>query len=414
MLVPLKERDFARLWVGMTVSLFGDGIYLVALTWQVLAISDTPLALSIAGIAWTTPQVVLLLAGGVVTDRLDRRTVLIASDVVRALSIGLLGGLSLAGELELWHIYALVAVHGIGEAFFMPAFGAIVPEIVPQHLLVEANSLDQFVRPVTMRFIGPGVGGFIVSAWAPGTGLLIDAATFAVSALAITSMTPRMRPAAGVAARSSALSEIKEGLAFVRSQSWLWWGLMATAVGVVFFYGPWQALIPVIIKKGIGGGPEAYGLMLAIGGVGSVLAALAVGQRGLPRRPVIFTLGCWSLGMLFLSTFALASAPWQVMAAAFVMEALLTAGQIIWATLQHRRVPGNLLGRVSSFDWLVSMSLVPLSLALTGPIGEAFGATTTTLWAGLIGSVSIAAFIASPGLRRRQAAGQEQGPAHVP
>ena len=86
MLAPLKERDFARLWVGMTVSLFGDGIYLVAFTWQVLAISNTPLALSVAGIAWTTPQVILLLVGGVVTDRLDRRTVLIASDVVRAIS----------------------------------------------------------------------------------------------------------------------------------------------------------------------------------------------------------------------------------------------------------------------------------------------------------------------------------------
>ncbi|HYY43890.1 MAG TPA: MFS transporter [Actinomycetota bacterium] len=399
MLAPLKERDFARLWVGMTVSLFGDGIYLVAFTWQVLAISNTPLALSVAGIAWTTPQVILLLVGGVVTDRLDRRTVLIASDVVRAISIGLMGALSVAGQLELWHVYALVALHGVGESFFMPAFVAIVPEIVPQHLLVEANSLDQFVRPVTMRLVGPAIGGFIVSAWGSGTALLIDAATFVASALAVWSMTARQRPAAGEGARSSALSEIKEGLAFVRSQSWLWSGLMATAVGLVFFYGPFQALIPIIIKNGIGGTADAYGMVLAVGGVGSVLAAVAVGQRGLPRRPVIFTFACWALGTLLLAAFALASAPWQVMTAAFVMAALLTIGQIIWATLQHRLVPGNLLGRVSSFDWLLSTSLLPLSLALTGPTAEALGAATTTLWAALIGCALIIAFVASPGLR---------------
>ena len=130
-----------------------------------------------------------------------------------------MGALSVAGQLELWHGYALVALHGVGESFFMPAFGAIVPEIVPQHLLVEANSLDQFVRPVTMRLVGPAIGGFIVSAWGSGTALLIDAATFVASALAVWSMTARQRPAGREGARSSALSEIKEGLAFVRSQS---------------------------------------------------------------------------------------------------------------------------------------------------------------------------------------------------
>jgi hypothetical protein len=174
---------------------------------------------------------------------------------------------------------------------------------------------------------------------------------------------------------------------------------MATAVGLVFFYSPFQALIPIIIKNGIGGTADAYGMVLAVGGVGSVLAAVAVGQRGLPRRPVIFTFACWALGTLLLAAFALASAPWQVMTAAFVMAALLTIGQIIWATLQHRLVPGNLLGRVSSFDWLLSTSLLPLSLALTGPTAEALGAATTTLWAALIRCALIIAFVGSPGLR---------------
>ncbi len=151
---PLKVRDFALLWTGMTISIVGDGIYMVALPFLVYEISNLPTALAAVGAAWTIPQVAFLLLAGVVTDRFERRLVLIGSDLVRALAIGTAGALAVADALELWHLYVLVAIFGAGEAFFMPAFGAIVPEVVPANLLVEANSLDQFVRPIGMRLAG--------------------------------------------------------------------------------------------------------------------------------------------------------------------------------------------------------------------------------------------------------------------
>ena len=147
---PLAVRDFALLSTAAMVSLLGDGIYLVAIAWQVYELSNAPTALSVVGIAWTVPLVVFVLIGGVVSDRFDRRRIMVLADLLRAAAIGALGALSLAGALELWHVLALVAVYGAGEAFFGPAQAAIVPQLVPARLLMQANALTQLVNPLAL------------------------------------------------------------------------------------------------------------------------------------------------------------------------------------------------------------------------------------------------------------------------
>src|SRR5919199_1597972 len=148
MLKPLAARDFRLLWTGTSVSLAGDGIFLVALAWQAYALRNSPSSLSIVGVAMTLPQVVFLLLGGVVSDRLDRRRVLIASDAARALTLALLAGLAAAHALTIPLLVGLVCVYGTATAFFGPAFDALVPDLVPdEQLLTQANSLDQLVRP---------------------------------------------------------------------------------------------------------------------------------------------------------------------------------------------------------------------------------------------------------------------------
>ena len=156
---PLRHRDFRLLWTGMTASLIGDGIFLVALAWQVYEISNVPTALSIVGVAMTLPQILFLLIGGVVSDRFDRRWVMIAADAIRALSVAALGALSISGALELWHVMIVAATFGAGTAFFGPAFDAIVPQLVPGADLNQANSLDQFIRPAAARMLGPRCRG---------------------------------------------------------------------------------------------------------------------------------------------------------------------------------------------------------------------------------------------------------------
>ncbi len=134
------------------------------MAWQVYELSNAPTALSIVGVAMTVPQIVFLLVGGVVSDRFDRRRVMIAADALRAVSVAILGVLSITGTLELWHILIVAAAFGAGTAFFGPAFDAIVPQLVPSRDLNQANSLDQFVRPAAARMLGPAIGGWLIAA----------------------------------------------------------------------------------------------------------------------------------------------------------------------------------------------------------------------------------------------------------
>src|SRR5215210_340147 len=158
-LAPLRIRDFALLFAGTGISLLGDGVYTVTIAWQVYEISNVPTALSVVGLAWTLPMVAFLLLGGVLGDRIDRRRLMVWSDLLRALAIGTIGVLAVTGTIELWHVIALVAFYGIGEALFAPSFQAIVPEVVPKHLLVQANSLQQLTEPIAFRLVGPALGG---------------------------------------------------------------------------------------------------------------------------------------------------------------------------------------------------------------------------------------------------------------
>jgi DHA3 family tetracycline resistance protein-like MFS transporter len=311
--------------------------------------------------------------------------------------------LSLSGTLELWHIYVLAAVYGTGEAFFMPAFGAIVPDIVPQELLVEANSLDQFVRPLAFRLLGPALGAGIIALWGVGGALIVDAATFVISMVAVLAIKTRLTPDPE-AGGSSVLLEIRQGFDYVKSQRWLWGGLTATALGLLAFFGPWQVIVPFLVKNQMGGSARDFAFVLATGGVGSILVSAIIGNRGMGRRPMLFVFTAWGLATLSMAGFALADSPWQAMLVAFVMFSLLTAGQIVWATVQHQRVPRRLLGRVSSLDWLVSTSLVPLSFAITGPLTNGIGADAAIAVAATAGGVGMLAFLLLPGMHRPQEA----------
>jgi MFS family permease len=380
----------------MTVSLVGDGIYFVAVAWLVLRISGAPSALSIVGVAWTLPQVVFLLVGGVVTDRFDRRRVLIVSDLVRGAAIGGIGLLALWDVVELWHVFALVAVYGAAEGFFMPAFTAIVPDVVDKALLVEANALDQFVRPLTLRFAGPAIGGFVIATVGIGEAFLLDAATFLVSAffVALMSRKPRELSEQGI----SALSEVREGFSYVRSQPWLWISLIAAATGLLAFYGPFQVLVPFLVEEELSGSASDLGIVFAVGGIGSIGAALVLGQTKMPRKHITIAYLCWGIGTLTMATFAMAERVWQAALVTFTMQFLFTAGTIIWTSLLQTKVPGRLLGRVSSLDWLVSGSLIPLSYGLTGPIAEALGTQTTFVLAAVIGGTLVLGALLVPSL----------------
>jgi MFS family permease len=401
MLAPLRDREFRLLWTGMTISLLGDGIFYVALPWQVYELSDAPTALSVVGIAMTVPHIVLLLLGGVVSDRFDRRRVMMAADLLRGIAVGALGLLSLGGSLRLWHLVAMAAAFGAGTAFFGPAFDAIVPEIVPERRLTQANALDQFVRPAAWRMLGPALGGWIVAASGGHTGaaFVVDAATFGASVVCLLLMRRVRRAATGEAAAASPWTEIREGFRYVRSQVWLWGTLIAATFAYLAFLGPTEVLLPYVVKYDLHAGAGTLGTVLALGGVGSMAAAFVMGNRALPRRNMTFIYTVWTLSTLSVAGYGLAHLPWHAMVACFVFSALEGAGTIVWMTTKQRLVPNRLLGRVSSFDWFISIGLLPVSYALTGPTAAAFGERATLIGAGVLGAAVTLAFLFLPGMR---------------
>jgi MFS family permease len=409
LIAPLAHRDFRLLWTGMTISLFGDGIFLIAMAWQAYELWNAPAALSILGIGMTIPTIAFLLPAGVLSDRFERRKLVLWSDVGRAVVVSGLATLALTGTLAFWHLVVLVAFCGIGTAFFTPAFEALVPDIVPARDLAAANALDQFVRPIALRLVGPALGGVLVATSGTGVTFAIDAGTFVVSAVAVAFM----RPPTHVRSEhiDSSLGAVSEGLRFVRSRVWLWGTLLSAAVAYLAFMGPAEVLLPYVVKNSVGGSARDLGLVFAAGGIGAVGAALYMGQRGHPRRDVTVMYGTWTLATLAVAGYGLATSSWQLMVACLTFNALETAGTIVWATIKQRHVPASLLGRVSSLDWLISIGLLPLSFALTAPAAAVVGVRATLVGAAMIGAVVTLGALFLPGMRDIEQDSTELSPA---
>lgn len=395
---PLRERDFALFAVGTLVSLLGDGIYLVALPFAVLGLDGGAGELAAVGLAWSLGMVGFLVAGGLLADRHDKRRQLMAADAVRLLAVGAAGALSLAGTLEIWHLVALSFVFGAGEGLSGPAMSAIIPELVPAETLVEANALEQSLKPIALRFVGPALGGVTVALIGVGGALLVDAATFAVSIGCLLAMRARIPVHEG--GREPLVRQVREAAVFVRGQTWLWATLVMASLALLVFYGPTEVLLPLRVDRDLGGTAGQFGLVLAAEGIASVIGTMAVGHFGMPRREVTVLYWVWGMAGFALIGFALAGAVWQLVLFSFVFGLFAGAGNPIWATMMQVRVPPTLRGRVSSLDWLVSTALTPASFALTGPAAAAFGAQAVLLVSGILaGGVTLVMLYAVPGLR---------------
>ncbi len=411
LLTPLRERDFALLWVGMVVSLLGDGIYFVAIAWQVYDLTDSPAALSLVGLAWSLGMVGFLLLGGVAADRVERRRLMLIADGVRLVCVATMGVLAVTGAVEVWHLAALSLVYGTAEAFFSPAFSSTIPLLVPAARLVQANALQEIMRPMAFRLAGPAIGGVLVAAVGAGGAFLVDAATFAVALACVAAIRTRTR-VGGL--EDSRPGGVREGLAWGRRQPWFWASLAAAALSLLCTVGPIEVLLPYVVRNDLGAGAGAFGLVLAAGGVGGVAGGLLMGRRGLPARRLRALFALWTTCTVAVAGYALTGAVWQLMLLTFLYGLCVSCGMVIWATLMQTRVPPALLGRVTSVDWVVSIGLSPVSFALVGPVAALAGTDATLVGAGVLGSVATAAiYLLVPALRAddaRAAAGPPGGP----
>jgi MFS family permease len=397
MLEPLRIRDFALLWTGMTTSLVGDFVFLVAYPWQTYQLTNNPATLGWISAAYVAPTVVFLVAGGVLTDRIERRHMMIAADVLRATAASVGAALAITHQLTLWELGVVVAVGGFGQALFAPAFGSIVPEIVPRDQLAQANSLDQFVRTAA-GLVGPAIAGVVIAVAGAGWAFAIDAATFVVSTTTALALTPR--PFEPREEHRSALRDVREGFGFVRAQTWLWATLLAGAFANIAS-ATRNVLLPFVIKYDLHSSARALGFVYAATAAGALISAYGLGQRGLPQRPVVVAYVGWGASIFMIGAFGLGTNEAELLVFGFVAGLGTSIGNAIWGTLMHTLVPRALLGRVTSIDWMVSLSLMPVAAAASGLIAGAAGARVTLVGAGLIGGgVCVLFLLASSDLRR--------------
>ncbi|MGB8651099.1 MAG: MFS transporter [Mycobacteriales bacterium] len=362
----LQHRDFRLLFTGQAVSAIGDQIFPVAVTVQVLdhggTVSDLGLVLS----ARFASLVLFALLGGVWADRLPRVKVLIGADVTRLLAVlGL--AVVVAGTTSLAVLAPLVFLVGAGEAFFRPAYSALIPSVLPPERLAAGNALSGSTFHVAM-IIGPGVAGILTAAVGPRGALMVDAFTFAVSlgTLLQVSEPPYRRKE-----RQRVRTEIGEGIRAVLQRPWIAAVLLMAMTQLLLLIPACSVLLPKVIKE-TGAQTASYGYVLAIGAVGGLIGALVAGHLS-PRRPGLVGLAGLVLAVGEPVALLLGAPPWVLAAAWFVSSLGLGPFLVFWETALQRDVPRELLARVVSLDWMTSFALLPLGLATVGPVIDAVG-----------------------------------------
>jgi DHA3 family tetracycline resistance protein-like MFS transporter len=312
--------------------------------------------------------------------------------------------LGLVGALKIWHMAVAAAALGIAAAFFFPAYSAILPRILPAEQLLAANGVEGVVRPVFQRAVGPAIAGLVVGATFPSVGAVVVAVLFAIGLTLLVATRPAMKTPVQQPDRPRLLRDLREGFVFMVRTPWLLWTLLFASMFVLLVLGPIEVLLPFIAKQRFEDGAQTYGFILAFFGVGSALGAITVSSGKLPRRYLTVMMTMWSVGSIPLVIVGITSSFPLMAAATFVVGVTDGAGMVIWGTLLQRRVPTEMLGRVSSLDFFVSLAFMPVSFAIVGPLSKVVPMQTIFLVAGVVPVLLAAVAMYAAGMRRDELA----------
>jgi MFS family permease len=388
----LAEPNFRRFFVGHAVSLLGDGMVGVALSFAVLDLTRSPADLGDVLAARSVPMVAVLLFGGVIADRFPRRRVMIAADLTRFLGQGVTAALVLSGHARVAELMALQAVCGAASAVFNPAITGLMPSIADASRLQQANALRGLAISASY-IVGPAIAGAVAAASSPGWAIAADAVTYTVSAVQLARLTlpPHRRPPP-----QPFLRDLRDGWAELRSRTWLCaFTVFSSASNMC--YAAFLVLGPAAVASR--GGPAAWAVLVATLGAGSLLGG-GIALRIRPRRPL--RAGALALAGFAAPTIGLAAhAP---IAAVACLCLLAGAGTTVANTLEEtalqQHVDRGALSRISAFELFGSLAAQPLGQAGAGPLAAALG-TYPTLWVAGAGQLaSILAILAFPAVRR--------------
>lgn len=382
---PLRNRNFALLWGGQSVSYIGNGLFTVALPLEVLRLTSSPLDLALVVSGRTIPAVFLLLFGGTLVDRLSRRLVMTISDIVCGISVTLVTFMMITGHVHVWQLFLLTVAFGSAAAFFKPAATAIVRDILPPEQFAPASSLSSLSSSFSQYLFGPLAGGIIVAVVGTDWAFGLDGLSFAVSVICLLAMRNIVEVKA---AGARLLTGIMQGLRYCYAQRWLWWSIIAVGIANLACFAPFVILEPLLVKNIFHAGPVWLGIMYAASGGGGVLASLFAARRPIPVRRVTTIWTAWASAGLSAALVGVSPFIWMSVIFAGATWGLMTYGNIIWDPLLQHETPDDILGRVSSIDWLFSLALIPLGTITGGTVATAIGVRLTLVSSGAIAAAT--------------------------
>ena len=388
---PLTERNFRVFFIGRATltSQIGNGMGGVAVTFAVLAHGNV-IDVGLVASAGLVPVVLLLLVGGVIGDRRNRRLVMLGCDAIRTVVEVGLGVWILLGLPPLWAFMADAAIVGACSALFSPALQGLVPQMVSKEKLQQANAFFGLSGSIT-GIIGPPIAGGIIAVSNPGWAVFIDGLTYLASVVSLLLISIEWTP---THITESFLHQLRQGWTEFWSRTWLWVIVVEFSLVNVLESGTTTVLGPVIAKQSLGGAP-AWGGIIAFGGLGAVAGGILM-LHWRPKYPLrVATIVCFGFAMPML-TLAYRDPFWVIAATLFVASIGSAIFGTLWSTTMQREIPSELLSRLSAYDMFGSFVFLPIGLALTGPIAKTVGERATLVGSSLILVVLIAVTLVVP------------------
>jgi MFS family permease len=391
---PLAHRDFRLLWIGQTVSVFGDFVHTVALPFQVLALGGGAVELGIWGAIHSGTSLVFLLFGGAIADRISRRAIILASDLASGIVIGAIAVLAATGSLRLEHVYLEAVFFGASQSFFQPAVNALIPELVPADVLQAGNSVRGLSRQFGLLG-GPVVGGLLVATAGLPFAFAFDAATFFVSFAALSIARPPRRDAPPSGAL---LRQVREGLSYTFSVPWLWIFIFAWAIVLLGMVGPLNVALPILVRDVLRGDARLFGTIVAAVGAGQIITGIALAQLKIRRLGIAICLFAAVGGLALIGIGVLADIPLVLVCAALFGAQFVGVG-VLWTTAVQGHVPPHLMGRVLSIDMFGGSLLLPLAPVIFAAIVAALGPSPAFVIGGTIAIATAILLLLVPSIR---------------
>lgn len=382
---PLTLPTYRWLFTAMVLTVFAQGAWALYLAVQTLDLGATPATLS-GVVAWSgTGLLAGSLPAGVLADRISKKSVIVAVLTLNLAVATATSTAAIVGMVTFWILAVSAFIIGASTAFFFPAYTALVPVLVGSDDLMAVNGLEGATRPLVGQSLAPAAVGAVIGASLPAAGGYLIAGALGIALIAALRL-PAASPAESEAEAPapSPLRDLLDGFGYVARTRWVRSSvLFAAAMGLVVT-GPLEVLLPALLRSGHDNGAAVYGTVIAALGIGGLAGSLLAGSWPTPSRFLPAMVGAWTLGCLPLAVPAITSNPWAIGAGLALYGACIGIGMVIWGTVLQEHVPLEMLGRIASLDFFISIAFMPLSIALTGLLSRHLNTGSLFIVAGLV------------------------------